>query len=379
MKLKYLVTVLFLFTLPFANAALEKPNWGVGDYWIYTGSYSVSESVNFENYSFTVDISTTKFNVRIDVVDVEVIEIDGKSVGCYKTSMNFSIAGNLHIEGNIFGQEQTIDGTFSIEGTGNIYFTTKNLSIAKNENNIYINISTNVPIPNLPVGKANVMTEYTPPLDFMNFPVYEGEEWTARSFATLYYGEYPTSGEVSFNFKCTKKSGDVYIIESGYNPFGDIIPFNKTYMFWSGEKGMIERIIDTGGEQHLSIQLVDYKYEEEENIPPTVKIEYSPKNPKVGTNILFEGKGSDPDGRIVTWHWDFGDNTTSNQQNPSHKYTKAGEYTVKLTVMDNYGDEATDTIVIKVEGGGGGGGSTPGFEMLLVAMAILVIVLKRKR
>ncbi len=37
-------------------------------------------------------------------------------------------------------------------------------------------------------------------------------------------------------------------------------------------------------------------------------------------------------GDIRNWHWDFGDGTTSNEKNPSHYYTKAGEWTVVLTI-----------------------------------------------
>ena len=35
---------------------------------------------------------------------------------------------------------------------------------------------------------------------------------------------------------------------------------------------------------------------------------------------------------ITTWHWDFGDATTSTLQNPVHAYTTAGTYTVCLTI-----------------------------------------------
>lgn len=37
-------------------------------------------------------------------------------------------------------------------------------------------------------------------------------------------------------------------------------------------------------------------------------------------------------GKIDSWHWDFGDGNTSNEQNPAHRYGKAGEWTVILTV-----------------------------------------------
>jgi len=40
---------------------------------------------------------------------------------------------------------------------------------------------------------------------------------------------------------------------------------------------------------------------------------------------------------ILQWSWDFGDGTTSDLQNPTHAYSVSGEYTVSLTVYDNYG------------------------------------------
>lgn len=42
-------------------------------------------------------------------------------------------------------------------------------------------------------------------------------------------------------------------------------------------------------------------------------------------------------GEIKTWHWDFGDGTTSNEQHPIHQYKTAGEWTVILTVKREQG------------------------------------------
>ncbi|MFN8359117.1 MAG: PKD domain-containing protein [Candidatus Kapaibacterium sp.] len=39
-------------------------------------------------------------------------------------------------------------------------------------------------------------------------------------------------------------------------------------------------------------------------------------------------------GNPTSWSWDFGDNQTSTQQNPTHTYTTPGNYTVKLTVSN---------------------------------------------
>jgi len=37
-------------------------------------------------------------------------------------------------------------------------------------------------------------------------------------------------------------------------------------------------------------------------------------------------------GNITLWHWDFGDETSSTEQHPTHRYEKAGEFVVTLKV-----------------------------------------------
>ncbi|MEO6132374.1 MAG: PKD domain-containing protein [Saprospiraceae bacterium] len=47
---------------------------------------------------------------------------------------------------------------------------------------------------------------------------------------------------------------------------------------------------------------------------------------------------STSEGTINTWAWDFGDGTTSNEQNPTHTYTDPGTYLVCLTITDIEGE-----------------------------------------
>jgi PKD repeat protein len=57
----------------------------------------------------------------------------------------------------------------------------------------------------------------------------------------------------------------------------------------------------------------------------------------------FDGSGStDSDGSIASYAWDFGDGQSGTGAKPSHTYSAAGTYTVKLTVTDN--DGATDSV-----------------------------------
>jgi PKD repeat protein len=47
----------------------------------------------------------------------------------------------------------------------------------------------------------------------------------------------------------------------------------------------------------------------------------------------------------TTWAWDFGDGSTGSSQSPSHTYTKAGTYTVKLTVGNAAGSSSSVSSV----------------------------------
>jgi len=49
-------------------------------------------------------------------------------------------------------------------------------------------------------------------------------------------------------------------------------------------------------------------------------------------SISFTDQSTSPSGAITGWLWDFGDGTTSTQQNPQHAYTASGTYQVKLTI-----------------------------------------------
>ncbi len=70
----------------------------------------------------------------------------------------------------------------------------------------------------------------------------------------------------------------------------------------------------------------------------------------VNSEILFNGsKSYDPDGNITNWFWVFGDNTTGIGKTVTHIYSKAGTYSISLTVTDS--DKAinidTTTCIIK--------------------------------
>ena len=93
------------------------------------------------------------------------------------------------------------------------------------------------------------------------------------------------------------------------------------------------------------------------NASPIAKFEFNPEiwgidratwQPAAKETIVFTDQSSDPDGQIIKRQWDFGDGTTSTDQNPTHAYDRAGSYTVTLTVTDNEGGTGSTSVTITV-------------------------------
>lgn len=53
-------------------------------------------------------------------------------------------------------------------------------------------------------------------------------------------------------------------------------------------------------------------------------------------------------GNVISWEWDFGDGTKSNEQNPQHTYKKPGTYTISLMTFDELGCVSTASIEVEV-------------------------------
>ncbi len=78
-------------------------------------------------------------------------------------------------------------------------------------------------------------------------------------------------------------------------------------------------------------------------------------------NVSLDGSGSsDPDGSIATYLWASDSGDTATGVTATMTLDKAASHTITLTVTDNLGAPATDTMVVteKLKGGGKGGGNS---------------------
>ena len=77
-----------------------------------------------------------------------------------------------------------------------------------------------------------------------------------------------------------------------------------------------------------------------------------PQTVEVLELVQFAGTAVDPEGdAIVRIEWDFGDGqTATGTLTPTHTYLLPGDFPVTLTVEDDQGNVASDTVIVTVTG-----------------------------
>jgi PKD repeat protein/type 1 glutamine amidotransferase len=87
-----------------------------------------------------------------------------------------------------------------------------------------------------------------------------------------------------------------------------------------------------------------------ENQNPTVTANRTPTgNQRVGIPISFTANGTDPNGDTLTYSWNFADGDTSTEQNPTHTFLYAANFSVVVTVSDGRGGTATATLGVNIQ------------------------------
>jgi PKD repeat protein len=86
---------------------------------------------------------------------------------------------------------------------------------------------------------------------------------------------------------------------------------------------------------------------------PTADNTHEPSQAVSNTPFQFYGDGEIDDNALnntLSYNWNFGDGTTSTQENPIHYFSKAGTYNVHLTTNDGTFTSNIDSSVVWVRG-----------------------------
>jgi glucose/arabinose dehydrogenase len=153
-----------------------------------------------------------------------------------------------------------------------------------------------------------------------------GGSYPAQYAGKVFFGDYagatistydPASGSVQ------PFAGNVHVVDLETAPDG-----NLAYVdIWTGEVGEIAYAPD--------------------GLSPVAVATASPRGGDLPLTTHFDGSDSrDPNGGALTYHWDFGDGTSSDEASPTHTYSSAGRVTVWLTVTNTAGKSASAAVEV---------------------------------
>jgi PKD repeat protein len=168
-----------------------------------------------------------------------------------------------------------------------------------------------------------------------------------------YSPQSPTMRDtVQFMDASSDIDGQVTSLRWSFGDGGSSTQRNPSHTYSTkGSYTVILRVEDESGaasERQATLRVV--------NLAPTAAFSSTLVTPLMGQEISFRDESSDPESRLTRVEWDFGDGSTTTQSNPSHSYTRGGEYIVKLTAWDDEGASASATKAIVV---------TPTFTVLV--------------
>lgn len=136
------------------------------------------------------------------------------------------------------------------------------------------------------------------------------------------------------------------LTEDGHSVIGEQINFDPSIKdiveIVEAPDGSIYSLILTQG------QLIRYA-PNQTNKPPVVKISSDKTTGPEPLLVKFSSLGSnDPEGKTLTYKWNFGDGGTSTEANPSHTYPDKGRFNVSLQVSDGVNSVTSENLVIQV-------------------------------
>lgn len=145
---------------------------------------------------------------------------------------------------------------------------------------------------------------------------------------------------------------------SSYDPDSSLIKYSwefgdgstgkgktTTHSYNSSGNYLVELVVtDSDGETKSTTNTIEVYPS-----PPSAKFTAQPTSGEVPLKVSFDASEShDPDGTIVSYSWEFGDNSLASGEVVTNTFESAGEYVVELIVTDNDGRTASVTETINV-------------------------------
>ncbi|MCL6275559.1 PKD domain-containing protein [Muricauda sp. 2012CJ35-5] len=168
----------------------------------------------------------------------------------------------------------------------------------------------------------------------------------AIASATPENGDAPL--EVSFIGSSSTDDEAVVGYSWDFKDGGTSTDADPTYIFASSGTYEVELTV-TDGEGLTNMTTVTIVVSDSGNQAPVAVASATPLTGNAPLEVSFTGSNSTDDNAIVSYTWDFGDGSSSSEENPVYTYQFAGTFDVVLTVEDAEGLVNTATLTIEVE------------------------------
>lgn len=143
---------------------------------------------------------------------------------------------------------------------------------------------------------------------------------------------------------------------------------NPTHIFNEKQEWQITlTVTDNEGAKNSTTQTVIMN-----NLEPEACFECNTTKFEIGTEIQFLDNSTDPEKKVVSWLWDFGDGNSSDVQSPIYTFAELGDYNVTLTVTDD--ENATNSYTMAISVVEHDDGTTTLWILAVAAIAVAAVV-----
>jgi PGF-CTERM protein len=104
-------------------------------------------------------------------------------------------------------------------------------------------------------------------------------------------------------------------------------------------------VVDSGGNNDTATRTVEV---DEDDSPHAAFGVESPDVPVEGQQVVFNASDATDDTAITAYRWEFGDNATASGERVAHTFAGNGTYEVTLEVIDEGGNNATETMDVEI-------------------------------
>jgi glucose/arabinose dehydrogenase/PKD repeat protein len=174
--------------------------------------------------------------------------------------------------------------------------------------------------------------------------VYRGSQFPAEYDGDYFFADYAMNFIKRLEFRA---DGSLAAVRNFEPPDGTLdTPIGDIVALQQGPDGALW-YVDAGPFQNDNAGAIRRIRNATADQPPSAVAAANPTTGKAPLTVSFSSAGSsDPEGRPLTYSWDFGDGTTSTQANPTHTYARSGRFTVRLTTSDGALETVSDALTI---------------------------------